>query len=103
MAAASKASNGGLHLTEWRDRHIFTPPQEGWNDEEKTMTTLKVTGMTCDHCENAVRRALEGVAGVARVIKVSREREQVVVEGSADPQDLIAAVQEEGYTAEVAS
>lgn len=65
------------------------------------MTKLKVTGMTCGHCEKGVSQALSQVPGVTRVVEVSREREQAVVEGSADPRDLIAAVQEEGYAAEV--
>jgi copper chaperone len=65
------------------------------------MTKLKVTGMTCGHCEKSVERALSEVAGVTRVVEVSREREQVLVEGDADPRALIAAVTEEGYTAEL--
>ena len=65
------------------------------------MIELKVTGMTCGHCENAVNKALSALPGVARVVKVSRDEEQVVIEGDADVQTLIAAIEEEGYTAEV--
>lgn len=65
------------------------------------MIKLKVIGMTCGHCEQAVKGALENVAGVSQVLEVSREREQAVLEGDAEPKALIAAVQEEGYTAEV--
>lgn len=64
------------------------------------MIELKVTGMTCGHCENAVNKALAGVPGVTRVMKVSREDERVVVEGDAAVQALISAIEEEGYTAE---
>ena len=64
------------------------------------MRELKVTGMTCGHCENAVRKALAGVPGVEAVVKVSREEERVVVQGSADTEALIAVIEEEGYTAE---
>lgn len=64
------------------------------------MVELKVTGMTCGHCEKAVDKALSALPGVTRVVKVSREEERVVVEGDADVQALVAAIVEEGYTAE---
>ena len=64
------------------------------------MLELKVTGMTCGHCENAVNKALSGLPGVTRVVKVSREEERVAVEGDPDIEALIAAIEEEGYTAE---
>lgn len=64
------------------------------------MIELKVTGMTCGHCENAVNKALAALPGVTRVVKVSRDEERVAVEGDADVQSLIAAIEEEGYTAE---
>jgi copper chaperone len=63
------------------------------------MVELKVTGMTCGHCENAVTKALAAVPGVTRVVTVSRENERVVVDGDADVQALVAAIEEEGYTA----
>ncbi|HEY3355722.1 MAG TPA: cation transporter [Polyangia bacterium] len=65
------------------------------------MVKLKVKGMTCGHCEQAVSKALGAVPGVTRVVHVSREREEAVVEGQADLRALVAAVREEGYTAEV--
>ena len=64
------------------------------------MIELKVTGMTCGHCENAVNKALGDVPGVVRVVKVSRDEERVTVEGNAELHALIAAIEEEGYTAE---
>jgi copper chaperone len=65
------------------------------------MIELKVTGMTCGHCEAAVNKALAGVPGVKRVIKVSRNEERVMVDGDADVAALIAAIEEEGYAAEM--
>ena len=62
------------------------------------MLTLLVDGMTCDHCKKAVEQALQGVAGVDRVA-VSLADNKAEVEGSADPQLLIAAVEEEGFQA----
>lgn len=67
------------------------------------MIKLKVTGMTCGHCEMAVKKALSGVAGVERVVSVDRTKEEAVVEGSPDPAALVAAVVEEGYQAQLGS
>ena len=64
------------------------------------MVELKVTGMTCGHCEAAVNKALSALPGVTRVVKVSRGEDRVVVEGDADVQALIGAIEEEGYAAE---
>ncbi len=62
---------------------------------------LKVTGMTCEHCEKAVAKALSAVAGVETVVEVDRQRELAVVEGRAEAGALLAAVREEGYEAEI--
>ena len=64
------------------------------------MIELKVTGMTCGHCETAVKKALADVPGVSGVVKVSRDEERVIVDGDAELQALISAIEEEGYTAE---
>lgn len=66
------------------------------------MIKLKVTGMTCEHCEKAVTKALSQVAGVDQVVEVDREREVAVVDGRPEEGALLAAVREEGYEAEVA-
>lgn len=66
------------------------------------MIKLKVSGMTCEHCEKAVERALSGVAGVDKVVVVNREHNEAVVEGQAEKAALLAAVREEGYEAELA-
>lgn len=65
------------------------------------MIKLQVTGMTCGHCEKAVEKALGALPGVESVVKVSRESEEVVVEGNPDTAALIHAIEEEGYTAKV--
>ncbi|WP_243031710.1 CopZ family metallochaperone [Thermus altitudinis] len=65
------------------------------------MLRLKVEGMTCNHCVMAVQRALMKVPGVERA-EVSLERAEALVEGKADPEALIRAVEEEGYRAALA-
>jgi copper chaperone len=58
--------------------------------------------MTCQHCVAAVTKALGGVQGVTRVVEVDLDRGEALVEGTPDPASLCAAVEEEGYHAEVA-
>lgn len=62
---------------------------------------IKVNGMTCEHCVMAVRKALERTPGVERVIEVSLDRGEALVEGRPDPAAVVAAIEEEGYRAEV--
>ena len=66
------------------------------------MTRLRVTGMTCGHCEMTVRDALSKVTGVTRVVDVSRERNEAIVEGETKTEALIDAVRNQGYQAEAA-
>jgi len=61
------------------------------------MTRLKIEGMSCGHCVDAVRKALAAVPGVRQVTEVSLERGEAEVEGEVDLSALIAAVQEQGY------
>lgn len=65
------------------------------------MLQLKVTGMSCGHCEKAVETAVADVPGVDRVVNVSRADEQVVVDGSPDPTAVADAIRSEGYEAQV--
>ena len=62
---------------------------------------LKVEGMSCNHCVNAVTRALGEVPGVDRVVEVNLESGEAVIEGSANVAQLVAAVEEEGFKAEL--
>ncbi|HRI44314.1 MAG TPA: heavy metal-associated domain-containing protein [Fimbriimonadaceae bacterium] len=62
--------------------------------------TLRIEGMTCENCVRHVRQALESVPGVERAL-VELDAGRAVVEGTPDPQDLVAAVEEEGYAAEL--
>ncbi len=62
---------------------------------------FNVTGMTCDHCVNAVTNAVKEIEGVSDV-SVSLEAKSAVVTGSVvDVQRVIAAIEEEGYEAAV--
>ena len=60
--------------------------------------TISVEGMTCEHCEQSVEEALQGVSGVTDV-DVDREAERATVDGDADTEALVDAVEDAGYTA----
>ena len=61
--------------------------------------TLSVDGMSCMHCENAVKAAVGAIAGVSGV-EASFEKKEVIVEysGDIDFEQVCAAITEEGYT-----
>jgi copper ion binding protein len=61
-------------------------------------TTLKIKGMSCDHCVKHVTEALEGITGVASA-KVSLKDNNAEVEHSdtVSMEALKAAVVEAGY------
>jgi copper chaperone len=64
--------------------------------------TLKVKGMSCGHCVNAVTGALVGVNGVSNA-QVDLAGGSAMVEydeTKATPAQLVGAVMDEGYSAE---
>lgn len=60
------------------------------------MVTLKIEGMTCDHCVKAVSAALQQIPGVTDV-RVDLEHGRAEVDGTAEVERLMAAVRAEGY------
>jgi copper chaperone len=60
---------------------------------------LDITGMTCDHCVNAVTGALKEVEGVSDAVVSLDEKRATVTADTVDIGALIAAVEEEGYEA----
>ena len=63
--------------------------------------TYIVTGMTCGHCEQAVRTEVGAVPGVTDVA-VDHTTGRLEVTGDADEAAVLAAVAEAGYRAEAA-
>lgn len=63
---------------------------------------LKIEGMSCDHCKRAVERAVSQVRGVDSVV-VDLQLGKAIVAGTFDQSALIAAVEDEGYTAQIIS
>jgi len=63
-------------------------------------TELNISGMTCGHCQTAVTKALKNVPGVKNA-QVDLQTGTALIEGQVDPQALVAAVTEEGYSAQI--
>ena len=64
---------------------------------ELQQLVLSVPGMSCGHCEAAVKREVGSVAGVAEV-EVDLGSKLVTVRGGAlDRDDIVAAIDEAGY------
>lgn len=64
-----------------------------------TRTTLRIDGMSCDHCVRAVRQALEAVPGVA-VRAVAVGTATVEFDDREVPLErVLDAVNDEGYAA----
>jgi copper chaperone CopZ len=62
------------------------------------MTTITVEGMSCGHCEEAVEAALRDVDGVTDAT-ADRDAGRASVEGDADVDALVRAVEDAGYAA----
>ncbi|WP_319200622.1 cation transporter [uncultured Ilyobacter sp.] len=61
------------------------------------MKRIKIEGMMCDHCVNAVSKALKGIEGISEV-NVRLEDKEAVVQGKASEEILKETIEKEGYT-----
>lgn len=59
--------------------------------------SFHVEGMTCEHCEKAVVRAVRQLDNNAQVV-ADRVQKKVEVESTASEQAISQAIVEEGYT-----
>jgi copper chaperone CopZ len=65
-----------------------------------TTTEFQVTGMSCGHCEAAVREEVGKIEGVEQIdVSASNGRLLVTVGGAVDDAEILAAVSEAGYSA----
>ena len=61
-------------------------------------TTLKIQGMTCQHCVQTVQKALASLPGVTKAeVDLSAKQAVVQSDGPLDVQAASQAVEEEGY------
>lgn len=61
---------------------------------------FRVTGMSCEHCENAVSEELQGLSGLSDIAVSAAEGTVTLTnDGSITEEQIIAAIDEAGYTA----
>lgn len=66
-------------------------------------TEYTVTGMSCAHCENAIREEVSQIAGVTNIeVDAKTGHLSVTSDAPLDDAAVIAAVDEAGYAAEPA-
>ena len=65
-------------------------------DEEKSMASIKVQGMKCQHCADSTRKALEEIPGISNV-RVQLDSGEVRFDGAADMETIKAAIAAAGY------
>jgi copper chaperone len=64
---------------------------------EEAMIEMKVPDMTCNHCVDTIRKAVEGVDDSARC-EVDLDSKSVSVESGLPPSDFVEALEEAGYS-----
>jgi uncharacterized protein len=84
----------GLNLEEDSTTEGLAPDKSAANPER---LEFAVSGMTCEHCVETVRRTLRQSPGVHRVEVNLKEGRAVVTGEHLDPQQLTAAVESLGY------
>jgi copper chaperone len=63
-----------------------------------TKLNLLVTGMTCGHCEKAIKQAIKSVDANA-AIEIKRTENLVIVDTAEAAETIVAAITAEGYPA----
>ncbi len=65
-----------------------------------TTSEYQVTGMTCGHCEMSIREEVSQIAGVEGIeVNAATGKLAVTGSGAVDDAQVLAAVEEAGYTA----
>ena len=80
-------------------KHVASP-KDILAMETNPCIELRIGGMTCSHCRMAVEQGLKEVRG-SEVVDVDLHAGRAVIAGTANPDELIKAVESVGYTAEV--
>ncbi|MDR1668541.1 MAG: copper ion binding protein [Oscillospiraceae bacterium] len=63
-------------------------------------TILNVEGMSCSHCENAVKKAVSAIDGVTAVeVSLAGKTVSVTHDGRVSAEDIKREIEEAGYDA----
>lgn len=70
--------------------------EETQTNKTKDMKTFRVEGLCCNHCRMSVEKAVSALSGVTSAT-IAPQSNDLVVEGTASPADIIKAVEDIGY------
>ncbi|AVH20812.1 copper-translocating P-type ATPase [Nocardia cyriacigeorgica] len=71
----------------------------GTTTQPSTRIELAIGGMTCASCANRIEKKLNKLDGVTATVNYATEKARVEYSGDLTPEDLVATVEEAGYTA----
>ncbi len=71
----------------------------GTTTQPSTGIELAIGGMTCASCANRIEKKLNKLDGVTATVNYATEKARVEYSGDFTPEDLVATVEEAGYTA----
>lgn len=60
------------------------------------MTTIKIKGMSCQHCVGSTKKALEAIPGVSNV-QINLEKGEATFDGKVDSQTIKEAIARIGF------
>jgi copper chaperone len=68
-----------------------------YRGKEHNMETLKIKGMSCQHCVGSVKKALESLPGISQVTVDLEAGQATFLNNSVDRQQLRAAITKIGF------
>lgn len=87
-----------LNLCKVHDGSRDRPFHKKMTPKVKTVKTVKIKGMMCEHCENHVRTALEALPGVSKAVVSHKEGTAILTTaGHLNGKQVKKAVKEAGY------
>ena len=66
--------------------------------EDKTMATVKIKGMSCQHCVASTKKALEDIEGISNV-QVNLDNGEATSDGEVEYQVIAEAINRSGFEA----
>lgn len=60
------------------------------------MTTIKIKGMSCQHCVESTRKSLEGIPGISNV-QIDLAKNEATFDGKVDIQSVKEAITKIGF------
>ena len=96
MAAALSVRS---HGAEWPERGLQATPEKANSLETMSTYTLRITGMTCDHCARTAEDALNALPGVWAEVSYEEGIARVSAPADVGVEHLIERIEAKGFEA----